>query len=274
MLNTILGSKQKMSQTFVQGTRVPVTVVKAGPCVVTQVKSNEKDGYWAIQLGFGEKKNKRITKPIKGHLKAAYKNKKKAARFLREVKLDEKPDLKVGDEVKVSDVFKRGDVVSVTGVSKGKGFAGVVKRWDFKGSPGSHGHASTRKPGSIGQGTDPGRIWKGKKMAGRMGGRTSTIKNLIIVEVDDEGNEIKLSGSIPGGPGNLLIIKKIASGALDELVEESPQQRVVEGERPEEEEGEEGQAKESTPEKTGETKEETESEPKKGAEDSKEKDND
>lgn len=275
MLNTILGSKQKMSQTFVQGTRVPVTVVKAGPCVVTQVKSDEKDGYWAIQLGFGEKKEKRITKPIKGHLKAAYKNKKKAARFLREVKLNEKPDLKVGDEVKVSDVFKRGDVVSVTGVSKGKGFAGVVKRWDFKGSPRSHGQsATTRKPGSIGQGTDPGRVWKGKKMAGRMGGQTATIKNLIVVEVDDEDNEIKLSGPIPGGPGNLLIIKKIASGALDELVEEAPQQRVVEGERPEEEEGEEGQAKEFTPEKAEETKEESKSEPKEGTEDTKEKDND
>jgi large subunit ribosomal protein L3 len=230
MLNTILGTKKRMSQTFVEGTRVPVTYVKAGPCTVTHIKKIDMDGYWAVQLGFGEKRIKNVTKPLQGHLKGAIKD-KKAPRFLREVRLKDEPKLEVGDQVKVSNIFKKGDVVSVTGVSKGKGFAGVVKRWGFKGGPRTHGQSDRlRAPGSIGQGTTPGRVHKGKKMAGRMGGDTVTIKNLIVVDVDEKKSLLTLSGPIPGVPGSLLIIKKLASGKLDELIQEAPAQQIVEGE--------------------------------------------
>lgn len=223
MLDTLLGTKTKMSQTFVEGTRVPITLVKAGPCVVTYIKKVDPDGYWAVQLGFGEKKTKNISKPLQGHLKAA----KSAARFLREVRVDKEPDLKIGDVVKLTDIFKKGDVVAVTGVSKGKGFAGVVKRWKFAGGPKTHGQSDRwRAPGAIGQGTTPGRVRKGKKMPGRMGGDTIFVKNLIIVDVDSQKGEVAVSGSVPGGPGGLLIIKKLASGKLEELVQEAPEVQV------------------------------------------------
>ncbi|MCH7640689.1 50S ribosomal protein L3 [Patescibacteria group bacterium] len=230
MLNTILGQKKQMSQTFVEDIRVVVTLVKAGPCIVTQIKKEEKNGYWAVQLGFGEKKIKNITKPLQGHLKAA----KTAARFLREVRLDSEPKFKVGDSITVSDVFSPGDLVSVTGTSKGKGFAGVVKRWGFAGGPRTHGQSDRlRAPGSIGQGTTPGRVHKGKKMPGRMGGDTVTIKNMRVVSVDVDKDEIALSGPVPGPRDNLLIITKIASGVLSDLAAEGPKAQIVEG-KPEE----------------------------------------
>lgn len=235
-MKAILGQKKNMGQTFVGGTRIPVTYIQAGPCVVTQIKNNKKDGYWSVQIGFGTKRTKTLTKPLKGHLKAAYKDKKEAARFLREVRLEEKPDFAVGDVIKITDVIKKGDVVAVTGVSKGKGFAGVVKRWDFRGGPRTHGQSDRlRAPGSIGQGTDPGRVRKGKKMAGRMGTQTTTIKNLIVTDVDEKKNEITVSGPVPGHKGTLLYIQKLASGKLDELVEEAPE--IQEQKVPEEEEG-------------------------------------
>lgn len=246
MLNTILGTKKEMSQTFVEDTRVPVTMVKAGPCVVTQVKKQDSDGYWAVQIGFGEKKIKNTTKPLLGHiskawpsgLKGAKKKDKKAPRFLREVKMDAEPDLKVGDEIKVTDVIRPGDTVSVTGTSKGKGFAGVVKRYRFAGGPRTHGQSDReRAPGSIGQGTTPGRVHKGKKMPGRMGGDTVTTKNLTVVSVDADKNEIAISGAVPGSSGGLLTINKIASGKLKDLVKDVAQAQVVEG-KPEDEEGE------------------------------------
>ena len=175
MINTILGSKEKMGATFIEGTRVPITYMKAGPCVVTQIKNEAKDGYWAVQIGFGERKIKNVTKPVQGHLKAA----NSAARFLREVRVEKEPNLKVGDKITVSDIFSVGDAVSIAGTSKGKGFAGVVKRWGFSGGPKTHGQSDRqRAPGSIGQGTTPGRVHKGKKMAGRMGTDKVTIKNL------------------------------------------------------------------------------------------------
>lgn len=215
-----------MGQSFIEGTRIPVTRILTGPCVVTQVKSNDIDGYWAVQIGFGEKKIKNITKPLQGHLKGAIKD-KKAPRFLREVKMIEPPKVKKGDLINVSDVFKKGDVVAVTGTSKGKGFAGVVKRWGFAGGPRTHGQSDReRAPGSIGQGTTPGRVRKGKKMPGRMGGNTSYVKNLIVVEVNTDKNEIALSGPVPGPYGNLLIIKRLASGKLEELVQEAPEVQV------------------------------------------------
>nr|AKQ05550.1 50S ribosomal protein L3, large subunit ribosomal protein L3 [uncultured Microgenomates bacterium Rifle_16ft_4_minimus_24053] len=139
-------------------------------------------------------------------------------------------DVKVGDVITLTDVFKKGDVITVTGTSKGKGFAGVVKRWRFAGGPKTHGQSDRqRAPGSIGQGTTPGRVYKGKHMAGRMGSDTVTIKNLIVVEVDKDGGKMAISGSIPGSIGGLLKIKKIASGKLDELVEEVPEVQIQEG---------------------------------------------
>jgi large subunit ribosomal protein L3 len=242
MLNTILGSKGKMSQTFIEGTRVPITWVKTGPCIVTQVKTTDRDGYYSVQLGFSEKRIKNITKPMQGHLKGATKD-NKAPRFLREVRLEKEADLKVGDIVKLTDIFKKGDVVSVSGTSKGKGFAGAVKRHHFSGGPKTHGQSDRhRAPGSIGQGTTPGRVLKGKKMAGRMGSDRVTIKNLIVVDINSEKDLLAVSGPVPGIPGGLLEIKKLKSGSLEELVEEAP--KVVEQVEEPEEEGKAEEKKE------------------------------
>jgi large subunit ribosomal protein L3 len=245
MLNTLLGSKGQMSQTFVQGTRVPVSFIKLGPCVVTHIKKMDKDGYWAVQLGFGSKRIKNLKRPLQGHLRGVTKDLsaqagKKAPRFLREVRLEKKPEVKVGDVINVSDIFEKGDLVSVTARSKGKGFAGVVKRWGFAGGPRTHGQSDRlRAPGSIGQGTTPGRVHKGKKMAGRMGGGNVTIKNLVVVSVDPEKNEVGLSGPVPGTYKTLLVVRKLASGKLDQLIKTAPVAQIKEGE-PEEESEEEG----------------------------------
>lgn len=192
---------------------MPVTLIKAGPCFVVQVKTKDRDGYWSIQLGFDQRKEKSTTRPILGHLKKA--GLKKIPRFLREIRIkkeqktDRKQQLKMGDIVKVSDVFKVGDKVSVTGISKGKGFAGVVKRWGFAGGPRTHGQSDReRAPGSIGQTTTPGRVFKGKKMAGRMGGKRVTVKGLKVLEVDKEKNLLVVKGLVPGPKGGLLTIKK------------------------------------------------------------------
>lgn len=237
MVNTLLGTKQTMSSIFVEDTMLPVTWVKVGPCVVTQIKTPEKDGYWAVQFGFGEKKIKNVTKPLLGHLKKATKNeelkdlktaKKTMPRFLREVRLKSKPEFKVGDVIGVSDIFGKGDVVQVTGISKGKGFAGVVKRWGFAGGPKTHGQSDRqRAPGAIGQGTSPGRVHKGKKMAGRIGNKKVTVKNLIIADINKDESQIAISGHIPGVFGGLLVIKKTGSGKLEELVERAPEVQVV-----------------------------------------------
>jgi len=233
MLNTILGSKQGMRQFFVDGVRTPVTMIKAGPCVVTQVRTMDSDGYWGIQLGFGEKRIKNTPKPLRGHLKGATKG-KWAPRFISEVKLDSEPDLKVGDEVKISDAFSLGDTVTVTGISKGKGFAGVIKRWGFARGPRTHGQSDRlRSPGSIGQGTTPGRVHKGKKMGGRMGTDRSTVKNLKVVIFDEESGEIGVSGPVPGNNKSYLIVTKTATGKSkvskdkkDDIKEEEVNEKV------------------------------------------------
>jgi len=215
-MNTILGIKKGMGQAFVEGVRVPVTKVVAGPCVVTQIIKEDKNGYWAVQLGFGEKKIKRLTKPMRGHLKGAIK-KEKAPRFLREVRFSEKPKFKVGETITISDIFNEGDKVSVSGISKGKGFAGVIKRWGFAMGPRTHGQSDRlRAPGSIGQGTSPGRVWKGKKMAGRMGGERVTVKNLKIISIDPKNNQLTIAGPVPGRPKGLLVIKKLKGGKKSE----------------------------------------------------------
>lgn len=209
MITGLLGIKSRMTQTFTRnGQRVPVTLVKMSPNVVTQIKTVEKDGYWALQLGAGSKKTKNIKKPVLKHLKWDLKNKKEAPRFLKEVRLVQQTQYVVGNQIKAEEVFQAGDLVQVSGVSKGKGFAGVVKRWGFRGGPKTHGQSDRhRAPGSIGQGTTPGRVYKGKKMAGRMGQDRVTVKNLTVLAVLD--NELLLSGPVPGSVGGPLEIRKI-----------------------------------------------------------------
>ncbi len=243
MINTILGSKRENSQTFVEGFRIPVTRITAGPCTVTQIKNMDRDGYWAIQLGFSTKRAKNTSKPLQGHLKKITNDKLQITnkdaktqtfpRFLREVRLDKEPEVKVGDILKASDIFHPGDIISVTGISKGKGFAGVVKKHGFAGGPRTHGQSDReRAPGSVGQTTTPGRVYRGKKMAGRMGSQKVTVKNLHVLTVDPETQEITISGQAPGTFGSILTIKKIKSGSLKELEHEVVAQ-VVEGAAPE-----------------------------------------
>lgn len=212
MLNTILGQKGNMDQVFVEGKRIGITRLKAGPCVVTQVKKMDTDGYWSVQLGFGSRRIKNTPKPQQGHFKGAIQD-NKAPRFIKEVRMSQEPDLHVGDQVKVTDIFGAGDIVTVMGTSKGKGFAGVVKRWGFAGGPKTHGQSDRhRAPGSIGQGTTPGRVLKGKKMAGRMGSDRVTVKSLEVISVNPETNEIDIKGSVPGITGGLVIITKTKEG--------------------------------------------------------------
>jgi len=208
MINTLLGVKEKMQQTFIGNERMPITWIRVGPCVVTQIKTKEKDGYWAVQIGFWGKKLKNVSKPLRGHLKQ-FEKEGKLPVYLKEVKFEQEPNLKVGDILDTS-IFQVGDQVQITGVSKGKGFAGVVKRWRFSGGPRTHGQSDReRAPGSIGQGTTIGRVWKGKKMAGRMGGRKTTVKNLKVVDVISEKNLLAVSGPIPGSRGDLVLIQKL-----------------------------------------------------------------
>lgn len=231
MINTILGTKLATSQTFLEGFRIPVTKVLAGPCVVTQIKRMESDGYWSVQLGFSTKRAKSTSKPLQGHLKEN-KKEEKFPRHLREVRLDSEPEFKVGDIVTLSDIFKPGDVVSASGVSKGKGFASGIKLHGFHGGPKTHGQSDReRAPGSVGQTTTPGRIYKGKRMAARMGTNTTTVINLHVVSTNPEKNEMEISGQIPGNAGSLVVIRKIKSGSLKELEKETVAQ-VVEGEAP------------------------------------------
>jgi large subunit ribosomal protein L3 len=224
MLNTILGLKGKMSQSFIDGRRVTVAKMTAGPCVVTQIKTQDHEGYWALQLGIGTKSPKNITKPLQGHYKKSQSN----PRFVREVRFSEEPTYKVGDEVKAIDIFKVGDIVSVTGISKGKGFEGGVRRYHFHGGSQTHGQSDRpRAPGAISSGTTPGRVKKGKRMAGHMGTDTKTIKNLQIIAIRPDLNEIDLSGPIPGIPGNLVILNRLHEGKLEGLQE--VQAQIVEG---------------------------------------------
>lgn len=241
-INTILGSKSGISQTFVNGLRIPSTKVVAGPCVVTGIKSMDKDGYWAIQLGLGTRTLKNTSKALQGHLKENIKE-KKMPKYIREIRVDGQPEFKIGDVITVSDIFSVGDLISVTGISKGKGYAGVVKKHHFRGGPKTHGQSDRhRAPGSIGQTTTPGRVYKGKRMAGRMGTETVTIKNVHIIGIDKEKNEMLISSPIPGAPNAILTIIKLASGSLADLehevdavvIEEAPAEEKGSGEKSDE----------------------------------------
>ena len=202
MLQGFLGKKIGMTQIFREDGRVvPVTVIEAGPCVVTQVKTLESDGYEAVQLGFGDVK--RRNKPQAGHLKNS-----KLSRYLREVSTDDTSEFEVGQTIGV-DIFEAGEKIDVIGKSKGRGFAGVMKRWNFGGGPRTHGQSDrARAPGSIGGGTTPGKVYKGLKMAGHMGNRRITVKGLEIVEIDLERNLLLVKGGIPGATNSLVQIRR------------------------------------------------------------------
>ena len=204
MKKALIGKKLGMTQIFDEnGIVIPVTVLEAGPCVVAQVKTLENDGYEAVQLGFGEVKENKLNKPVKGHFAKANVTAKK---HLREFRLDSIEGIKVGDELK-ADVFVAGDKIDVQGTSKGKGFQGVIKRHGQSRGPMGHGSMYHRRPGSMGPTSTPGRVFKGKKLPGHMGHVTVTIQNLDVVKVDMDKNVILVKGSVPGAKGAILKIK-------------------------------------------------------------------
>jgi large subunit ribosomal protein L3 len=198
----LIGRKVGMTQVFQpNGTMVAVSVVEVTPNTVTRLRTDERDGYTAVQLGAGERR--RLTKPLAGQLKDLPR-----VRSIREFRLDSADDYEIGQRIAVGDVFAEGDLVDVTGVSKGKGFAGTVKRHHFSRGPKTHGSDNYRKPGSIGPGTTPGRVYKGLKMGGHMGHERVTMKKLRVIRVDAERNLILVKGSVPGSPGTLTFVKK------------------------------------------------------------------
>jgi large subunit ribosomal protein L3 len=207
MLTGIIGRKIGMTQLFAQdGTVVPGTVIKAGPCVVVQAKSPASDGYEAVQLGLVEDRPARVRKPLAGHYKKAG---VPPTRVRREVGLASGSDApKPGDQVLVNGVFNSGDRVDVVGISRGKGFQGVVKRHNFRGGAATHGSMFHRAPGSIGASSFPSRVIKGMRAAGRMGGDRVTTRNLKVVQVDAENNLLVVRGSVPGAPGGYVVIRK------------------------------------------------------------------
>jgi large subunit ribosomal protein L3 len=213
LVNTILGKKIGMTQIFNEdGSVTPVSVIEAGPCIVTQLKSVETDKYTAVQVGFGEVRPKHINKPQMGHFKGGLANPKhpdvKPRRTLREIRTDDTSDLTIGQAIIATDVFEVGDKVKVSGTSKGKGFAGVVKRYHFHGGDMTHGSMIHRKPQSGGA-TDAARTFKGTKKPGHMGAETVTVRGLTIVRIDAEKNLILIRGAVPGANGGLLTISKI-----------------------------------------------------------------
>lgn len=200
----ILGKKLGMTQIFTEaGNVVPVTVVEAGPVVVTQIKTTEKEGYNAVQVGFVDAKEKSLNKPQKGHLAAANVLKK----HLKEFRMDSVEEFTVGQEIK-ADIFAAGEMIDVTGTSKGKGFQGPIKRHGQSRGPESHGSRYHRRPGSMGACSFPGRVFKNKKLAGHMGSVTVTVQNLEVVRVDAEKNLILVKGAIPGAKGSVVTIKE------------------------------------------------------------------
>lgn len=224
MIKGLLGQKIGMTQIFTEkGEAVPVTVIKLGPCIVTQIRTTENDGYEAVQIGYGEAKAKGLSRPEIGHLlgKGAIRGFKKnelkdladrngrlIVRHLREFEADDVTAHNIGDLLKV-DLFQAGQKVDVSGTSKGRGFAGVVKRHNFRGGPRTHGQSDRlRAPGSIGSGTTPGRVWKGMRMAGRMGGKRVTVQNLEVVQVLPEQDLLLLKGSVPGARNGLVMVRK------------------------------------------------------------------
>ena len=211
MINGIIGRKVGMTQIFAEdGTVTPVTVIKAGPCIVVQTKTaNGKDGYNAVQLGLVEDnpiKLKNVSKPLRGHFEKTGSG-TPPTRVLKEIRLETEADVSVGDQVK-ADLFADGDKIEVVGKSKGRGFAGTIKRHKFHRGPESHGSMSVRAPGSIGQSAYPSRVIKGTKSSGHMGDERVTVKGLTVAKVDVENNLIMVRGAVPGANGSLVVVKK------------------------------------------------------------------
>jgi large subunit ribosomal protein L3 len=206
----ILGKKIGMTQIVDEkGIVIPVTIIEAGPCYVTQKRTVENDGYSAVQLGFGDLRQKSLNKPKAGHLK---KSGTPAVKYLREFRVSNPDDYEEGQKIDAS-VFAVGDMVDVIGTSKGKGFAGSVKRHGFSGGPKTHGQSDRwRAPGSVGAGSTPGRVWKGTRMAGRMGNDRVTVQNLRVALVDAEKNVIAIRGAVPGAKNGLVIVRKAVKG--------------------------------------------------------------
>jgi large subunit ribosomal protein L3 len=205
MVSTLIGKKLGMSQLFSpEGEATPVTVIQVGPCTITQIKSVKNDGYNALQLAFGEKKPRGTAKPLLGHFKRCGKG---PFDVIKEVKVDEVEHFELGQEIS-ADIFQIGELVHVMGTSKGKGFSGTIKRWNFSRGPMSHGGMSKRQPGSIGSSAFPSRVTKGKKMAGQMGNRRVTVKGLRIVDVRPEENIILVKGAVPGARNGVVLIVK------------------------------------------------------------------
>ena len=211
MISGIIGRKMGMTQLFAEdGTVTPVTVIKAGPCVVIQTKSAAgRDGYNAVQLGFVEEKPiriKNVTKPLRGHFEKTGGG-TPPTRVLKEIRLTDEPDAAIGDQIKV-DVFADGDKIEVVGKSKGRGFAGTIKRHNFSRGPESHGSMNVREPGSIGQSAYPSRVIKGTRSSGHMGDARVTVRGLTVAKVDVDNNLLMIRGAVPGPNGGLVVVKK------------------------------------------------------------------
>ena len=199
-----------MTQIFTpEGKVIPVTVVEAGPCTVTQIKTVEKEGYNAVQLGFGPVREKKLNRPQRGHFES---KELQPLRHLAEIRVEDPASYQIGQEISV-DSFTKGDRVDITGRSRGKGFAGVHKRHHFKGGPGTHGSNFHRAPGSIGQSADPSKVVKGKRLPGHMGNERNTAKNLEVVKVDAEKNLLIILGAVPGANGGYVEVKKRVKGS-------------------------------------------------------------
>jgi large subunit ribosomal protein L3 len=205
-LQGIIGKKLGMMQYYnEEGNVIPVTVIEAGPCYIIQKKDENNDGYTAVQLGFGNQKMQRVNKPLTGHFKKAGKG---VFKHLKEFKVDNMDEVEIGAEVSVTDVFKVGEFVHVSGKSKGKGFAGVVKRYGFRGGRASHGSTVHRTPGAIGNSAYPGRVIKNKKLPGHMGSENLTIKNLQIIDIREDENLLIVKGPVPGHKNSIVYVKK------------------------------------------------------------------
>lgn len=206
-MSGILGKKIGMTSIFDdKGESIPCTIIEAGPCYVTQIKTKEKDGYEAIQLGFEDKKERRVNKPLSGHFKKAGVSPKK---LMCEFRTFDISKFQIGTEIKIETLFSKGEQVSISGTSKGRGFQGVVKRHHFGGGTKTHGQSDrVRAPGSIGSSSYPSRVFKGQRMAGRMGGERITVKNLRVVQIIPESNLVLISGSVPGFNNSYVEILK------------------------------------------------------------------
>jgi len=206
MIKGIIGKKLGMSQLFKEdGEVVPVTLIQTGSCYVVQKKTVERDGYAALQVGFGAKKPARVNKPDKGHQDKAGKG---YFYHLREVGCDDVTAVNEGDEVKPADIFAKGDKIKITGISKGKGYQGVMRRHHFAGNPGAHGSLIHRSSGSVGSSADPSKVIKGKRMAGQMGNKRVTVKNIEVIDIREAEGIVAVKGAVPGSRGQIVILKK------------------------------------------------------------------